>query len=283
MALQVFRADQHPFQVTTVVVDQVPWFKGKEVAACLAYTNPQKALRDHVDEEDRKAYAELIKGVNESGPPLNQQPHEVYINESGIYSLVMRSKQQEAKAFKRWVTSEVLPSIRQGCYVQHVIQHKTVCLAKPQQPQAEERIVRAGKVLSFDEVEQLNNMENIVQLSSWLDSKVSCPTREAKRKLLHAFRVACKAARLEQAEDEESLVPIVWNQGGHRIIYTRADEELLLDVLSKLRPKFETMMRWYAGMAQQAMKRKKQTTMHKYLKHRACSSVASAETAASNN
>ena len=266
-----------------MTVDQVPWFKGKEVAACLAYTNSRKALRDHVDEEDRKAYAELIKGGNESDPPLNQQLQEVYINESGIYSLVMRSKQKEAKAFKRWVTSEVLPSIRQGCYVQHVVQHKTVCLAKPQQQQTEERILRAGKVLSFDEVEQLNNMENIVQLSSWLDAKVSCPTREAKRKLLYAFRVACKAARLQQAEDEESLVPLVWNQGGHRIVYTRADEELLLDVLSQLRPKFETMMRWYAGMAQQALKRKKQTTMHKYLKHRACSSVASAENPASDN
>ena len=69
MALQVWRAEQHPFEVTTVTVDQVPWFKGKEVAACLAYTNSRKALRDHVDEEDRKAYAELIKGGNESDPP----------------------------------------------------------------------------------------------------------------------------------------------------------------------------------------------------------------------
>ena len=71
MALQVFRADQHPFEVTTVTVDQVPWFKGKEVAACLAYTNPQKALRDHVDEDDRNTYAELMQGVNESTTPLS--------------------------------------------------------------------------------------------------------------------------------------------------------------------------------------------------------------------
>ena len=214
MALQVFRADQHPFEVTTVIVDQVPWCKGKEVAACLAYTNPQKALRDHVDEDDRKTYAELIKGVNESGPPLNQQPHEVYINESGIYSLVLRSQKQEAKVFKRWVTSEVLPSIRQGCYVQHVVQHKALCMAKPQQSKEEQRMLRAGKALSFEEVEHLNDMESIVQLSTWLDSKVSCPTRESKRKLLYAFRRACKAARMQQAEDEDSLVPIVWNQGG---------------------------------------------------------------------
>ena len=54
MALQIFRADQHPFEVTTVTVGQVVWFKGSEVAACLEYANPQKAVRDHIDEEDRK-------------------------------------------------------------------------------------------------------------------------------------------------------------------------------------------------------------------------------------
>ena len=86
---------------------------------------------------------------------------------------------------------------------------------------------------------------------------------------------------MQQAEDEDSLVPIVWNQGGHRIIYTLADEELLLDVLDKLRPKFETMMRWYAGMAQQARKRKKQMTMHTYLKKKACSSGSSSSSSSS--
>ncbi len=65
-------------------MDQLVWFKGREVAACLEYANPQKALRYHVDEDDRKTYAELMAGVNESVPPSNQQPHEVYINESGI-------------------------------------------------------------------------------------------------------------------------------------------------------------------------------------------------------
>jgi len=277
MALQIFRADQHPFEVTTVTLNQVVWFKGSEVAACLGYTNPQKAVRDHIDEEDRKTYAELMEGVNESATPSNQQPHEVYINESGLFSLVLRSHKEEAKAFKRWVTSEVLPSIRQNRgYVRHVVQHKVICMAKPQHSKEERRMLRAGKALSFDEVEQLNKMENIVQLSTWLDSKVSAPTQEAKRKLLHAFRQACKAARLQQAEDEDSLVPIVWNHGGHRIIYSLVDEELLLDVLGKLRPKFETMMRWYSTMANQAWKRKKQATLHKYLKNKARSSSSSA-------
>ena len=93
----------------------------------LAYTNPQKALRDHVDEDDRKTYAELMKGVNENGTPSNQQPHEVYINEAGLYSLVMRSKKPQAKAFKRWVTHDVLPSLRKsGAYSIRKVQRCTL-------------------------------------------------------------------------------------------------------------------------------------------------------------
>ena len=101
MAFQVFRADQHPFEVTTLTVDQVPWFKGREVAACLGYVNAQQALRTNVDEDDRKTYAELMEGVLPDSTVSKQQPHEVYVNESGLYSLVLRSTKEEAKAFKR--------------------------------------------------------------------------------------------------------------------------------------------------------------------------------------
>ena len=117
----------------------------------------------------------LWKGAPYRCPPSNQQPHEVYINESGLYALVLRSEKQEAKVFKRWVTSEVLPSIRQGCYVQHVIQHKVLCMAKPQQSKEEQRMLRAGKALSFEEVEHLNDMESIVQLSTCSTRKSAAP------------------------------------------------------------------------------------------------------------
>ena len=84
MALQVFRAEQYPFEVTTLTVDQVTWFKGNEGAACLGYARPRNAVKDHVDEEDKKTYAALMAGRTESVPPYNQQPHEVYVNESGL-------------------------------------------------------------------------------------------------------------------------------------------------------------------------------------------------------
>lgn len=99
--LMIFQSPEFG-QVRTVEVDGEPWLVGKDVAQALGYSNPQKAIRDHVDEEDRT--------VNESftvnGTPIS------LINESGLYSLVLSSKLPGAKKFRRWVTSEVLPSIR---------------------------------------------------------------------------------------------------------------------------------------------------------------------------
>ncbi len=67
MAFQVFRADQHPFEVSTLTVDQIHCFKGNEVAACLGYARPRKAVEDHVEEEDKKTYEALVEGRPEIG------------------------------------------------------------------------------------------------------------------------------------------------------------------------------------------------------------------------
>lgn len=90
-------------KIRSVEIDGEPWLVGKDVAQALGYTNPQKAIRDHVDEED--------KGVNEMFTPGGKQEIAI-INESGLYSLVLSSKLPGAKQFRRWVTSEVLPTIR---------------------------------------------------------------------------------------------------------------------------------------------------------------------------
>jgi len=95
--------------VRTVCLDGEPWLVGKDVAVILGYSNPQKAIRDHVDDED--------KGMNETFTPGGKQ-NLLVINESGFYSLVLSSKMPNAKKFKRWVTAEVLPTIRKtGGYV----------------------------------------------------------------------------------------------------------------------------------------------------------------------
>ena len=89
--------------VRAVEVDGEPWFVGKDVAQALGYSNPRKALADHVDAED--------KGVTKCDTPGGEQDITT-INESGLYSLVLSRKLPGAKKFKRWVTSEVLPTIR---------------------------------------------------------------------------------------------------------------------------------------------------------------------------
>jgi anti-repressor protein len=90
-------------QVRTVVIDNEPWFVGKDVADILGYSNSRKAIADHVDEED--------KGVTICDTLGGKQEMTV-INESGLYALVFGSKLPSAKRFKHWVTSEVLPAIR---------------------------------------------------------------------------------------------------------------------------------------------------------------------------
>ena len=92
-------------QVRTVELDGQPWLVGKDVAEALEYKNPQRAIRDHVDDEDR--------GVTKTVTPSGEQEM-LIINESGLYSLILSSKMPKAKAFKHWVTSEVLPALRRN-------------------------------------------------------------------------------------------------------------------------------------------------------------------------
>lgn len=90
-------------QVRTIEKNGEPWFVGKDVAAILGYSDTADAVKKHVDPED--------KGVGEMPTPGGKQ-RIMLINESGLYSLILSSKLPTAKEFKRWVTSEVLPSIR---------------------------------------------------------------------------------------------------------------------------------------------------------------------------
>lgn len=100
---QVFHNEQFG-EIRSLTINNAPWWVGKDVAAALGYKETAKAVREHVDEEDR--------GVSKMDTPSGKQELTV-INESGLYSLILSSKLPTAKAFKRWVTSEVLPAIRQ--------------------------------------------------------------------------------------------------------------------------------------------------------------------------
>ena len=97
-------------EVRTLKIDEEPFFVGKDVTEILGYSNSRKALKDHVDEEDKKDGVTIRDSIGRE-----QQP--TLINESGLYSLILSSKMPKAKKFKHWVTSEVLPAIRKtGSY-----------------------------------------------------------------------------------------------------------------------------------------------------------------------
>ena len=92
------------------------WFRGKTVAEILGYAIQHKAIREHVDPEDKRKLSELgLKSRGSKTDPLtNNEKNTIYINESGLYSLILRSKLESAHIFKRWVTKDVLPSIRKS-------------------------------------------------------------------------------------------------------------------------------------------------------------------------
>lgn len=107
--VQLFVNKELELEVRAVEIDGEGWLVGKDVAEVLGYERPDNAIRNHVDEEDK-----LMHQISASG----QNRKMIVINESGLYSLVLRSKLPGAKKFRRWVTSEVLPQIRRtGGYV----------------------------------------------------------------------------------------------------------------------------------------------------------------------
>ena len=107
--LQIFEHNNFG-RIRTITIDGEPWFVGKDVSDALGYVNTRKALLDHVEEADRNTV------TIRDGIPGN--PNKTIINESGLYSLVLSSKLPQAKSFRRWITSSVIPSIRKhGAYI----------------------------------------------------------------------------------------------------------------------------------------------------------------------
>ena len=127
--IQVFENPEFG-EVRTLAIDGEPWAAAIDVAKALGYKEPQKAIRTHVDPED--------KGVSKMDTPGGNQDV-VIINESGLYSLILSSKLPKARAFKRWVTSEVLPALRKtGSYS-----------VKPEPPVFEPKRTSVGEIASL--------------------------------------------------------------------------------------------------------------------------------------
>ena len=104
--LQIFSNNEFG-EIRTVTIDGNPWFVGRDVTEVLGYVNSRKALLDHVDDEDKYDGVTIRDSIGREQNP-------VMINESGLYSLILSSKMPNAKRFKHWVASEVIPSVRKN-------------------------------------------------------------------------------------------------------------------------------------------------------------------------
>lgn len=236
--------------VRTMTINGEPWFVGKDVAMVLGYTNPTKAIRVHVDEED--------KGVNEMDTPGGKQ-NIIIVNESGLYNLILSSKLPTAKAFKRWVTSEVLPSIRKnGVYATPEFLQKTI--SDPQWAMgvlqaladAQDKIAVQQKQISemkpkatyYDLVLQTKNAVNITTIAK--DYGLSAITLNKK---LHDYGVQYKqggtwllyqqyadmgytktrtGVYTNKAGEEYASVHTQWTQKGRMFIYEILKEHGIL-------------------------------------------------------
>lgn len=223
-------------EIRTLNINGEPWFVGKDVALSLGYTNPAKALRDHVDSDDVT--------VNDSFTVNGTQGK--LINESGMYSLILSSKLPSAKAFKHWVTAEVLPSIRRnGAYLTAEMLHKTMSdpreLAKllntladekeKRQKLEEENAFLTVKARYYDQILNSKNSVPVTQIA-----KDYGMTAVAFNKMLHEYKVqfpigkswvlyadyADKGyvqSKTYSITEDKSVMHTCWTQAGRLFLY----------------------------------------------------------------
>ena len=168
--------------VRALEIEGAPWFVGKDVAEILGYSNPQKAIRDHVDEEDRT--------VNESFTVNGTMA--TLINESGLYSLVLSSKLPAAKAFKRWVTSEVLPTIRRhGLYaIDDIIADPGLGIRALLALKAERE---ARKALEVENKVKDQQIAELKPKASYYDLILQCPSLLSVTEIAKDYGLSAKA------------------------------------------------------------------------------------------
>lgn len=140
--LQIFNNEEFG-TVRTVTIDNEPWFVGKDVAEALGYSDTNKAVAMHVENEDKK--------LNDKSSPSFGQRGATLINESGLYALIFGSKLESAKRFKHWVTSEVLPSIRKtGSYDHFSPEMKAILMHDKKLVKMDERVTDLENNMTID-------------------------------------------------------------------------------------------------------------------------------------
>lgn len=169
-------------QVRTVTIDSEPWFVGKDVAEALGYSDTNKAVAMHVEEEDKKLNDKSSSSFGQRGATL--------INESGLYALIFGSKLETAKRFKHWVTSEVLPAIRKtGSYQKPKSALEQLQLAQQAILEVDEKITAVD--------EDLQNFKQDMPILGIEESRITAAVRKKG--------VNCLGGKESEAYQDKSL------------------------------------------------------------------------------
>lgn len=163
--LQIFKNAEFG-SVRTLAINDEPYFVARDAAEILGYSNPRKAIIDHIDEEDKTDGITIRDSIGREQTP-------VLINESGLYSLILSSKMPNAKKFKRWVTSEVLPAIhRHGIYaIDEVLNNPDMLIAALTELKAERE---KTKLLTETVAVQKQQISEMKPKASYYDVVLNC-------------------------------------------------------------------------------------------------------------
>lgn len=197
-------------EIRTVEINNEPWFVGRDVATVLGYSNPRKAIGDHVDDED--------KGVTKCDTLGGSQDLTV-INESGLYSLILSSKLPNAKAFKRWVTSEVLPAIRKhGLYaIDDILENPDIAIQALTKLK-EERAAR--KALELDNQVKSQQIAELQPKATYYDLILQCKDLLSVTEIAKDYGMSAKGLNTMLHE-----LGVQYNQSGVWFLYAKYQHE----------------------------------------------------------
>lgn len=207
--LEIFKNNEFG-EIRTVEINNEPWFVGKDVAEVLGYSNPRKAIGDHIDDED--------KGVTKCDT-LGGSQDLIIINESGLYSLILSSKLPTAKAFKRWVTSEVLPAIRKhGLYaIDDILENPDIAIQALTKLK-EERAAR--KALELDNQVKSQQIAELQPKATYYDLILQCKDLLSVTEIAKDYGMSAKGLNTMLHE-----LGVQYNQSGVWFLYAKYQHE----------------------------------------------------------
>ena len=253
MELQVFNSTEFG-SVRTATVNGEIVFVGKDVADILEYTNTAKAIRDHVDDEDKLTERIVLSGQNREV---------IFINESGLYSLILSSKMPNAKKFKHWVTAEVLPAIRKhGMYaIDEILEKPDLAIAALTQLKEERERRKQLECLALVQHQQIAEMQPKASYYDLiLQNKNTVPVTQIAKdygmsgrkfnELLHELGVQYKfrktwllyqqyaecgytQSRTYAINDNRSVMHTYWTQKGRLFLYDLLKNEGILPAIEQ--------------------------------------------------